>query len=113
VAAAAALSEACARCVDNHLLPTLDTIGPGLRGAQFVGLMPAPSAAPPPRPSDVDAHIARELSRMLTADLVARRPELAERVTRRRTSLAPWDVIVAAALADRAPPSLPDIAPRS
>jgi len=104
-AAATALAEAHARATDSRLLPTLDTIGRGARGAQFVALMPGPSAAPPPRPSDVGGHIARELSRMLAAELAERRQDLAQRVTR-RISPTPWDDVVAAAIADRGPPPL-------
>jgi hypothetical protein len=111
-AAAATLGEAHARCADSRLLPTLDTIGRGARGAQFVALMPGPSAAPLPRPTDVGGHIARELARMLAADLVERRAELAQRVTHRGTSPTPWDDIVAAAIADRVPSPPASMAPR-
>ncbi|HEX8110393.1 MAG TPA: GTPase domain-containing protein, partial [Kofleriaceae bacterium] len=109
--AAATLGEAHARCADNRLLPTLDTIGQGVRGAQFVALMPGPSAAPLPRPTDVGGYIARELARMLAADLVERRSELAQRVTHRGTSPTSWDDVVAAAIADRVPPPPADMAP--
>ena len=111
-AAAATLGEAHARCADRRLPPTLDTIGRGARGAQFVALMPGPSAAPLPRPTDVGGHIARELARMLAADLVERRSELAQRVTHRRTSPTPWDDVVAAAIADRVPSPPANVAPR-
>jgi signal recognition particle receptor subunit beta len=111
-AAAATLGEAHARCADSRLLPTLDTIGRGARGAQFVALMPGLSAAPLPRPTDVGGHIARELARMLAADLVERCSELAQRVTHRGTSPTPWDDVVAAAIADRVPSPPASRAPR-
>lgn len=110
-AAAAALGDAHARCADHRLLPTLDTIGRGARGAQFVALMPGPSAAPPARPSDIAGQIARELSRILAGELAERRAELATCVARRR-STTPWDEVVAAAIADRVPPPPANIAPR-
>lgn len=111
-AAAATLGEAHARCADRRLPPTLDAIARGARGAQFVALMPGPSAAPLPRPTDVGGHIARELARMLAADLVERRSELAQRVTHRRTSPTPWDDVVAATIADRVPSPPANVAPR-
>jgi hypothetical protein len=112
VAAAATLGEAHARRADHRLLPTLDTIGRGARGAQFVALMPGLTTAPLPRPSDVGRHIARELARMIAADLVERRSELAQRVTHRGASPTPWDDVVAAAIADRVPPPPASMAPR-
>jgi signal recognition particle receptor subunit beta len=102
--AAAALGDAHARCSDPRMVPALDTVGRGAHRAQFVALMPAASAAPPPRPGDLTGHIAHELSRILVAELASRRAELADRIAHRTTRPTAWDELVAAAIADRAPP---------
>jgi signal recognition particle receptor subunit beta len=112
VIAAAALGDAHARCGDNHLLPALDTIGRGPRGPQFVALMPEPLAQPPPRPTDIGAHIARELARLLSAELIGRRRELAERVASRGLPPTPWEAVVTAAITDRVPAPPIRMAPR-
>ncbi|HEX3766353.1 MAG TPA: ADP-ribosylation factor-like protein [Kofleriaceae bacterium] len=101
-AAAAVFGEACRRFADP-LPVTLDTVGDGLRGVQFVALMPRPGASPA-RLDDVAAHIVRQLSQLLAADLSERRGELAQRVSRRRAARTPWDDLVAAALAESPPP---------
>ena len=105
-AAAAALEAAHAHATDSRLLPTLDTIGRGPRGAQFVALMPGPSAAPQPRVTDIDGHVVRELARFLASDLARRRSDLAQRMALRPRSTTRWHDLVAAAIAD-APPLPP------
>jgi len=109
--AAATLGEAHARCAETRLSPTLDTIGRGPRGAQFVALMPGPLAAPVARATDVAGTITRELARLLAAELVERRPELAQLVTRGSVR-SPWDEVVFAALGDRGPAALGSVAMR-
>jgi len=99
--AGATLGEAYAKCAETRLLPTLDTIGRGSRGAQFVALMPGQLAVPVARTTDVTGYIARDLSRMLAAELVERRAELAQLVARGRPIRSPWDEVVAIALSGR------------
>ncbi len=96
--AAAMLGDAHARCVDTRLLPTLDSIGRGPRGALFVALMPGPFAPPLPRSSDTMGQITRDLTRLLAAELVERRPELVQLAERGRAIRSPWDEVVTSAL---------------
>jgi signal recognition particle receptor subunit beta len=103
-AAAASLSEAYARCSDTRLLPTLDTIGRGVRGPQFVALMPAVSVAPPPQTANLSGQIARELSRLLGHDLAPRRADLARWIAHGQPARTPWDDVVTAAVLDQIPP---------
>ena len=106
--AAAVLGEAYTRCADTRLVPSLDTIGIGEHGAQFVSLMPSLTSGPPaPRPADVTQPIARELARLLSAELLDRRAELAALAADRSFGHPPWADIVGAALTGRlTPPSI-------
>lgn len=99
--AAAALGDAHARCADTRLTPTLDSIGRDARGAQFVALMPGHLAGSVARTTDVAGAIARALSRLLAAELVERRAELAQLVERGRPIRSPWDAVVTTAVTDR------------
>lgn len=101
--AAATLHDAYSRCADTRLSPTLDTIGRGARGAQFVALMPGQLAAPIARASDTVGNIARDLSRLLASELGARRAELRALVASGSHVNTIWDDVVAAALLERAP----------
>lgn len=96
--AAATLGDAYARCSDARLVPTLDTIGLGERGAQFVALMPGPHAPPIARPSDPAAPIARELARLLASELVERRGELASVIDVAQFASSSWTEVVRAAI---------------
>jgi len=96
--AGATLGDAYARCAETRLLPTLDTIGRGARGAQFVALMPGQLAVPVARTTDVTGYIARDLSRLLAAELVERRAELAQLVGRGHPIRSTWDEIVSMAV---------------
>ncbi|HET9625621.1 MAG TPA: GTPase domain-containing protein [Kofleriaceae bacterium] len=101
--AAMLLGEAHARCAQTRLLATLDSIGRGAAGAQFVALMPSPHGGPPQRPPDVSDRITRELSRMLELELAARHAELAAMIDRSEGWRTPWDDLVAHALARAEP----------
>jgi signal recognition particle receptor subunit beta len=96
--AAATLHDAYLRCAETRLAPTLDTIGRAPRGAQFVALMPGQLAAPVARTTDVTGTIARDLARLLAAELVERRPELHQLVLQGRRIRTPWDEVVTAAV---------------
>jgi hypothetical protein len=78
-----------------------------------VALMPGLAAAAVPRAGDVTGHIARDLSRLLAAELVERREELAQRVTHGRLARTAWDEVVTAAILDRVPPPSVSVALRS
>jgi len=105
-AAATMLGEAHARCSGTRLLPTLDTIGRCATGPQFVALMPGALAAAQPRTTDVAGQIARELSRLLAAELAPRRHELARCIAHGPPARTPWDDVVVAAVVDRRAPRL-------
>jgi signal recognition particle receptor subunit beta len=96
--AAMLLGEAHARCAETRLLATLDSIGCTDAGAQFVALMPAVNAGPVQRPPDVAERITRELSRMLAAELIDRRAELADLIDDNEGWRTPWDDLVVHAL---------------
>jgi hypothetical protein len=110
--AAAVLGDAHARCAETQLTPTLDAIGRGPRGAQFVALMPGPLATPAARTTDVAGAITRDLARLLAAELVERRAELAHLVTRGRAIRSPWDEVVSAAVIGRTLSPLGQVAVR-
>jgi len=108
-AAAACLGEAHLRCIDTRLLPTLDTIGRGVNGPQFVSLMPGALAVPLPYTSDISGRVASALSRLLAVELVARRGELARWIEHVQPPSTPWDHVVATALAERRIPRIADV----
>jgi len=113
--AAVLLADAHTRCADTRLAVTLDSIGSGATGAQFVALMPGPDAGRRPLPADVPALITRELSRMLAAELVERRGELAAVIERAHVQHRPWSDVVADAITGEPAPAAisSDGAPRA
>ena len=115
ITAARLLADAHRGCADTRLTVTLDSIGSGPTGAQFVALMPGPSAEPAPLPGDVPGRVTRELARMLAAELVERRAELAALIPRAYLRDPPWSDLVAAAIAgERGPAAIsPDDEPRA
>ena len=106
--AAACLGEAHQRCIDTQLLPTLDTIGLGPHGPQFVSLVPGSLAIPLPHSSDIAGRVASALSRLLAVELAGRRGELAGWLEHGQWAPTSWDDVVAAALAERRTPRLTD-----
>ncbi|HEY0193255.1 MAG TPA: hypothetical protein VGC42_19190, partial [Kofleriaceae bacterium] len=101
VEAAATLAEAYTRCLETRLAPSLDSIGIGEHGAQFVSLMPGVASGPVvvPRPThDARQLVSRELTRLLAAELVEHRAELAKLAAEHAFAPAPWADVVTAAL---------------
>lgn len=99
--AATLLGEAHARYGGTGFLATLDSIGRGEHGPQYVWLMPRSSVAPQPvADDDVDARIARELSGMLAGDLAERHDELIGLLAVRAPRTGRWDAVVSRAITD-------------
>ena len=106
--AAACLGEAHLRCIDTQLLPTLDTIGRGVNGPQFVSLMPGSLAVPLPHTSDIAGRVTSTLARLLATELAARRADLIRWLEQDPRTRTPWDDVVTAALAERRAPRIID-----
>lgn len=103
VAAAGVLGEAHARLSGTRLPITIDTVGRGPAGAQFVGLMPAMTAEPPPPVESVESAVTEQLSQLLASELVDRRAELERTVVSMWRGVLPWDSVVTAAIGRRRP----------
>lgn len=99
VAAAAVLGEAHGKLAEARLPITIDTIGRGSSGAQYVALMPALSAAPTPKVESVESSVAEQLSQLLGSELIDRRAELERTVVSMWRGILPWDSVVTAAIA--------------
>jgi len=98
VEAAALLGDAHAQYAGTRLQPTLDTVGRGPRGAQFVALMPGPFSEPAPRSPDVVAQVRRELSQLIASELSAQRADLARAAGQAGAQRSPWTEVVATAV---------------
>jgi hypothetical protein len=105
VAAAGVLGEAHVRLAGTRLPATIDTIGRGASGAQYVALMPAVGAPPPLPIESVEASVAEQLGRMLGSELLDRRTELERTVVSMWRGLSPWDSVVTAAIAGKRHPT--------
>ena len=98
VSAAAVLGEAHARLAGTRLAPTIDTVGRGASGAQYVALMPAVGAPPPLAIESVESSVAEQLARLLASELLDRRAELERTVVSMWRGILPWDSVVTAAI---------------
>ncbi|MGN6106085.1 MAG: GTP-binding protein [Kofleriaceae bacterium] len=100
--AAALLGEAHVRYGGTRFLPTLDSIGRGDRGPQYVWLMPRTAEASRPLAGDdIDASVARELAGLVSGELSERRAELVascEAVAARGRLEGRWAQVVARAV---------------
>jgi signal recognition particle receptor subunit beta len=105
VAAAAVLGEAHARLADTRLPVTIDTIGRGEGGAQYVALMPATTSPSAPRAANVESSVAEQLSQLLGSELIDRRAELERTVVSMWRGILPWDSVVTAAIAGSRQPT--------
>lgn len=105
VSAAGVLGEAHAKLAGTRLAVTIDTVGRGAGGAQYVALMPALGAPPPAPVESVEASVAEQLSRLLSSELVDRRAELERTVVSMWRGILPWDSVVTAAIAGKKHPS--------
>ncbi len=105
VAAAAVLGEAHERLADSQLPITIDTIGRGASGAQYVALMPGLGAAPAPKVESVESSVAEQLSQLLGSELIDRRAELERAVVSMWRGILPWEAVVTAAIAGSRPPA--------
>jgi signal recognition particle receptor subunit beta len=95
---AAALGEAYARFGGTRLQPTLDTVGIGEGGVHYVALMPQLRVVPVAAPEDIEERVARQLTKILSAELEARRPALASGMVSMWRSGGPWDAVVTTAI---------------
>jgi len=107
--AAASLGEAHLRCIETQLLPTLDTIGRGVNGPQFVSLMPGSLAVPLPHTSDIAGRVTSALGRLLATELATRRADLTRWLEQGQRARSPWDDVVTAALAERRAPRITEV----
>lgn len=105
VAAAGVLGEAHAKLAGTRLPITIDTIGRGTAGAQYVALMPNLDVAAPPPVANVESSVAEQLSRLLGSELLDRRAELERTVVSMWRGILPWDSVVTAAIAGKRPPA--------
>jgi signal recognition particle receptor subunit beta len=103
VAAAAVLGEAHVRLAGTRLPATIDTVGRGAGGAQYVALMPAVGAPPPLPIESVESSVADQLARLLSSELLDRRAELGRTVVSMWRGILPWDSVVTAAIAGKRP----------
>lgn len=104
VSAAGVLGEAHAKLAGTRLAVTIDTVGRGASGAQYVALMPALGAPPPVQMESVEASVSEQLSRLLSSELVDRRAELERTVVSMWRGILPWDAVVTAAIAGKKHP---------
>jgi hypothetical protein len=99
------LGEAHLRFAGTRLTATIDTIGRGATGAQYVAPMPAVGAPPPLATENVEASVAEQLSKLLGSELLDRRAELERTVVSMWRGILPWDSVVTAAIAGKWHPS--------